>query len=46
MKNFNLDMGAGGVGGVKLYGNSHAHQDPYEDGNSKTDAKNVTLHAQ
>jgi hypothetical protein len=44
VKNFNLDMGAGGVGGGKLDGNSH--QDPYEDGNSKTDAKNVALHAQ
>jgi hypothetical protein len=38
-------MGAGGVGGVKRDGNSHPQQDRYEDGNSKTDAKNVALHA-
>jgi hypothetical protein len=40
VKNFSLDMGAGGVSGVKLDDNSHPQQDPYED------AKNVALHAQ
>jgi hypothetical protein len=36
---FQFGYGAGGVGGVKLNGNSDPHQDPYEDGNLKTDAK-------
>jgi hypothetical protein len=28
VKNFNLEMGAVGVGGVKLDGNSHPQKDP------------------
>jgi hypothetical protein len=39
-------MGAVEVGGVKLDGNSHPRQDLYEEEYSKTDAKNVVLHAQ
>jgi hypothetical protein len=46
LKNFTWEMGAVGVGGVKLDGLRHPQKDPYEDGNSKTDAKNVALHAQ
>jgi hypothetical protein len=40
VQNITLDMGAVGVGGVDLYGNSHPQQDPYED------AINVALHTQ